>query len=134
MENTITNGFQKINNPQLQPNAHFQYDGDINAFDFEKDVPSQLKNYTAIKKLLNDKQIDFTEINIVRWNAVSGRYGSKARCKFIVKTTIPELLWYKSESNAPGSGHNQIYYKKQKIKTTDFIKWNGEKLAELLEQ
>ncbi len=133
MENTITNGFQKINNPQLQPNAHFQYDGNINAFDFEKDVPSQLKNYTAIKKLLNEKQIDFTEINIVRWNAV-GRHGSPARCKFIVKTTIPELLWYKSESNAPGSGNNQIYYKKQKIKTTTFVSWNGEKLAELLEQ
>jgi hypothetical protein len=128
MEAVITNGHLKIRNPQLQDSTFFVYNGPIDGFEFEKTMPSQLNNYNALTTLLNSQNIHPTEINIVRWNSPKGGGG---RSKFIMKTTDPELLWYKSESNARGSGHNHIYYKKQKIKTTTFLSWDAAKLAEL---
>ena len=85
-----------------------------------KNITSQLNNYFDIQKILNFENIYFTEINIVKWNSqVRCKYPS--RCKFIIKTSNPYLLWYKYDTEAPGGGNNIIYYKDKKIKTTKFI-------------
>jgi hypothetical protein len=135
MEKYITNGFLKITNPQLQKNSTYKYDGPIQnqLFDFNDIIPTQTTNYTRIESILNTQQIYFTKINIVKWNSQKG-YGSPYRCKFIVETTHPYLLWYKYDSEALGGSNNLIYYKNQKIKTTDFIDWTENKLIELLQQ
>lgn len=132
MEQNITNGFLKISNPQLQQNSTFNYVGNIENFDFASIVRSQLKNYITIQTLLNSQQIYFTEINIVKWNSEVG-HGNPARCKFIIKTSLPNLMWYKYDAQAPGGGNNLIYYKKQKIKTTNFITLNENELIQLLQ-
>ena len=129
MDKYITNDFLKITNPQLQKNAFFNFNASVDEFDFEKNVPTQFNNYTNIEKILNPLLIFFTEINIVKWKPQCSK---SSRCKFIIKTTNPNLLWYKSESNALGSGNNQIYYKGQKIKTTEFLSWNEDKFIQLL--
>ncbi len=134
MDKNITNGFLKITNPQLQKNTFYNYAGPIVGFDFETEVPSQFKNYTQIEALLSLQQIYFTEINIVKWKPACSNNDNSSRCKFIIKTSNPNLMWYKSESDALGSSNNQIYYKGQKIKTTLFLSWNEKKLVELLQQ
>jgi len=133
MEKTITNNFLKIKNPQLQENTFFNYDGPISEFDFEKMVPTQFSNYKKIEALLNLQQIYFTSINIVKWKPKCNQDNS-SRCKFIIETSNPDFLWYKSESEAYGSGNNQIYYKKLKIKTSLFTSWNQNQLVNLLQQ
>lgn len=133
MEQYISNGFLKITNPQLQQNLTYNYVGDINDFDFASMVPTQYKNYQSIERLLNSFQIYFTEINIVKWTS-QVRYRSQSRCKFIIKTSNPNLLWYKYDAESPGGGNNLIYYKKQKIKTTCFIDRNENNLNELIQK
>ena len=133
MEQYISNGFLKITNTQLQQNLTHNYVGDINDFDFSSIIPTQYKNYQSIERLLNSFQIYFTEINIVKWNSQVG-YGSRSRCKFIIKTSNPNLMWYKYDAEAPGGGNNLIYYKRRKIKTTIFIDWNEDNLNELLQE
>lgn len=132
MEQYISNGFLKIINPQLQQNSIYNYVGDINDFDFSSIIPTQYKNYQSIERLLNSFQIYFEKINIVKWNSQVG-YGSRSRCKFIITTSNPNLIWYKYDAEAPGGGNNLIYYKKQKIKTTSFIDWNEDILNKLLQ-
>lgn len=131
MEQFISNGYLKITNPQLHQNTILNYFGDINYFDFASIVPSQLKNFTNIERKLNKQQIYFTEINIIKWNS-QAEYGSPSRCKFIIKTSHPNLLWYKYDTEAPGGGNNLIYYKKQKIKTTIFIDMDDEQIDNLI--
>lgn len=131
MEQYISNNFLKITNPQLQQNLTYNYVGDINDFDFASIIPTQYKNYQSIEQLLNSFQVYFTEINIIKWNSQVG-YGSRSRCKFIIKTSNPNLLWYKYDSESPGSGNNLIYYKKQKIKTTIFIDMDDEQIDNLI--
>lgn len=131
MEQYISNGYLKITNPQLQQNTIFNYSGDINNFDFSLMVPSQLKNFTNIEEKLNKQQIYFTEINIIKWNSQAGNKSS-SRCKFIIKTSHPNLLWYKYDTEAPGGSNNLIYYKKQKIKTTIFTNMDDELLDNLI--
>lgn len=133
MEKYITNGFLKIINPQLQQNSTYNYSGNIADFDFASIIPTQFKNYQNIKQLLNLSQIYFTEINVVKWNS-NINYSSTSRCKFIIKTSNPNLLWYKYDAEAPGGGNNLIYYKKRKIKTTSFIDWNEYQLNELFHE
>lgn len=131
VEKNITNGFLKITNPQLHTLNYYNYDGSIDNFDFMNIIPTQYANFIKIQTLLNSVQIYFTTINIVKWNSQTGS-GSPFRYKFIVGTTHPNLLWYKYDSEAPGSGFNLIYYKKNKIKTTIFINWTEQELLELL--
>lgn len=130
IEQYITNGYLSITNPQLQPNAYFNYDSTITDFDFKNIVPTQYSNYLMVENQLNSVEIYFDSINIVKWNSTKG-YGSKSRCKFIVKTSNPKLLWYKYESESPGSGNNLIYYKNEKIKLTHFVELEQNKLLQL---
>lgn len=133
MEPKISNGFLKIENPQLRQGTTLNYVGNINEFDFANIVPSQYKNFCKLRTLLNLSNIEFEEINIVKWNSQLN-HSSPGRCKFIVKTTHPNLLWYKYDTEAPGGGNNFIYYKKRKIKTTIFTNYNVGDLDELLIQ
>lgn len=117
----ITNGYLKIRNPLSETNIFFKYVGKIDNFDFQKILSSPYNNFLEIQEILDKHNIQFTHINVVKWQATINR----SCCKFIVKTTNPNLLWYKYESKAIGSGNNFIYYKAKKIKTTDFVK-NGD--------
>ena len=131
MEEYITNNYLKIKNPQLKENTVLNYDGSIENFDIENIITSQLNNYFDIQKILNFENIYFTEINIVKWNSqVRCKYPS--RCKFIIKTSNPYLLWYKYDTEAPGGGNNIIYYKDKKIKTTKFITFTENEFYDLL--
>ena len=136
MNEYITNGFLKITNPQLQINSTYNYVGEINnpIFDIHVIIPTQISNYMRIESILNSQQIYFTKINIVKWNSQKNYKRNSTRCKFIVETTHPNLIWYRYDSESPGGSNNLIYYKKQKIKTTDFIDWTEEKLIELLQE
>ena len=132
MEPQISNGFLKIENPQLRQGTTFNYVGNIGTeFDFANIIPSQYKNFCKLRSLLNSANIEFEEINIVKWNSQCN-YSSPSRCKFIVKTTHPNLLWYKYDTESPGGGNNLIYYKKRKIKTTVFTDYNLDDINELL--
>lgn len=131
MEQYISNGYLKITNPQLHQNTILNYSGDINDFDFASIVPSQLNNFLSIERKLNKQQIYFTKIYIIKWYSQVG-YRSPSRCKFIIETSHPNLLWYKYDTESPGGGNNLIYYKKQKIKTTIFIDMNDEQIDSLI--
>lgn len=132
MEKFITNGYLKINNPQLLAETTYNYVGDINDFNPENVIPTQFKNYKRIEELLNSQNIYFTEINIIKWNSKNNLWASPNRCKFIVKTTNPNLLWYKYDTEAVNGSHNLIYYKKKKINTSIFVRYTDEELNELL--
>lgn len=134
MEQFITNGYLKIINPQLLPETTYNYVGDINNFNPETVIPTQLNNYKRIEELLNRQGIYFTEINIIKWNSKKNLYLSTNRCKFIVRTTNPNLLWYKYDTESAGGGNNLIYYKKEKIKTTIFRNYTDQELNELLNE
>lgn len=132
MERYITNDYLKIKNPQLQENTIFNYNGYIEDFDFNN-ISSQLNNFFNIQKILNFKNIYFTKINIVKWNSqVRCKYLS--RCKFIIQTSNPYLLWYKYDTEAPGGGNNFIYYRDKKIKTTKFITFTEDEFYNLLNE
>ena len=91
----------------------------------------QTDNYKKCRNNLNFENIYFTEINIVKWNSqVRCKYPS--RCKFIIKTSNPYLLWYKYDTEAPGGSNNIIYYKNKKIKTTNFITFTENDFYDLL--
>jgi hypothetical protein len=133
MEKYINNGNFRITNPQLQPECTFSYVGNIELFDFNDNIKGQQKNFNCIENLLNSQNIYFTEINIVKWNSKIN-YTSNKRCKFIITTSNPELLWYKYDTEAPGGSNNIIYYKNKKIKVTSFINLNEDDLFELLNE
>lgn len=102
MEETITNGYSSTKNPQLQENSTFNYVGNVNDFDFSKHVKGQLRNYNVLTEILQRHGISFTELNLVKWNAPEKRRQPTNRYSFILKTTHPNLFWYKRDFDSFG--------------------------------
>ena len=130
MNDYITNGHLKIKNPQLQENATYNNVCAVEDFDFANEVKHQLGNYNKIQELLNSQGIFFTEINIVKWNSQKNGCKSASRRKFIIKTSNPDLMWYKYDAEIAGGGNNLIYYKKRKIKTSFFTGYTVDNIGE----
>lgn len=86
-----------------------------------------------MKEKLEIQYIFFTELNLVKWNAPGKRSKPTNRYSFILKTTHPNLFWYKRDFDSFGSGHNCFYYKKDKIKISSFMLYDNKHITELLQ-
>jgi len=117
MQNTdkwITNGYKKILKPQLMV--------DSETYDFGP----QQKNYIKINELLNSIGHELTNMYVTY-------FSSKFHCTFVVESTLPGFMWHKYDSGHQGSGNNVVYYKNEKIKVTDFIKYTTDDLFKIID-
>ena len=83
-------------------------------------------------KTLSNFNIKFTKIIAIKWCP----YGTKIpkRTTFIVKSTHPNLWWYKYDSDSPGSGNNYVIFKDTKYKVTSWLSFSQEKIFKIINE
>lgn len=116
----ISNEFKKTKNPAKILGVNDIYQGVLPQ---DYDFKFQTKNFTSITNSLAPFDIYPTEL-----------YSSyiKGKHTFIVCFSNPNLIWHKYENEGYGSCQNHIYYKSQKIKVTQWIKFTEGQIKQLL--
>jgi len=122
----------KMKNPYHKGTAN-KLHGNVADFDFSSLSLNQLNNYDLLCKKLAEVNIIFDKISLSSIERIvrnSTQYGTT----FIATTSNPQIFWYKSESQAIGSGGNHMIIGGKKVKVTEFIKMNRIELIKMIDE
>lgn len=126
----LINDYIKLADPNILHPSPYNYIGNnLETFVWGR----QIANYNNFVNILSSFNIYCNMIHSAKWNPTDINAEPK-RFSFILQTTDPNLIWHRKDQNGDGLSYNWIYYKKNKIKLTEFLGYNNDQLKIFLER